>query len=93
MSGQALTVTEVARHFSDYVNRVTYRNESFVLLKGKKAVAELRPLPQGRRLGDLPSILQAAPRLSDSEAKAFACDLDEARASLGSIEERDPWAS
>lgn len=45
--GQTLSVTEAARHFAEYINRVAYRGESFVLVRGNKPVAELRPLPMG----------------------------------------------
>jgi antitoxin (DNA-binding transcriptional repressor) of toxin-antitoxin stability system len=39
------SVTEVARHFADYINRVVYRGERFVLMRGNRPVAELGPLP------------------------------------------------
>jgi hypothetical protein len=29
-----VTVTEIARHFADYLNRVAYRRESFSLVRG-----------------------------------------------------------
>ena len=90
MSTNTLTVTEAVRHFSDYVSRVAYRHESFVLCRGKKPVAELRPLPIGRRLGDLPGILQSLPRLSETDAAAFAADLEAARNALDADELRDP---
>ena len=93
MSTKVLTVTEAVRHFSDYVSRVAYRHETFVLRKGKKAVAELRPLPIGRRLGDLPSILRSVPHLSGADAAAFANDVDSARTDLAAGELRDPWGS
>jgi len=93
IKGKALTVTEAVRHFSDYINRVAYRNESFVLHKGKKAVAELYPVPSGRRLGDLPDILSSLPRLSDKETAAFAADLDAFRETTSKDELRDPWVS
>ena len=50
---QTLSVTEVARHFAEYINRVSYRGECFVLVRGNKPVAELRPLPAGKRLLEL----------------------------------------
>ena len=56
-----VTVTQVARHFADYVNRVAYRRESFTLVRGKKPLAELRPLPIGTRLSELPTLLDPAP--------------------------------
>jgi len=56
---EMLTVTEVVRHFAEYLNRVAYRRESFVLIRGNKAIAELRPLPTGKRLAG--AIRAAAP--------------------------------
>lgn len=91
MSANVLTVTEAARHFSEYISRVAYRQETFVLRKGSKPVAELRPLPSGRRLGDLSSILRTVPHLDDADT--FAEDVDAARNSLADEKSRDPWAS
>jgi hypothetical protein len=93
MNAKSLTVTEAVRHFSDYINRVAYRHETFVLCKGKKTVAELRPVPCGRRLGDLPAILRSLPHLSESDTVAFAEDIGSARVELNTKETRDPWAS
>lgn len=88
---QIVTVTEVVRHFADYVNRVAYRRESFVLVRGTKPVAELRPLPSGKRLGDLPSLLASLPRLEDDD---FGRDIDAARSELAQHEGQvDPWLS
>lgn len=84
-------VTELLRNFSDYINRVLYRRERFVLIRGGKPVAELAPLPGGTRLGELPALLDVLPRLGAEEAEAMAADLEEARSRLGSPE--DPWAS
>jgi antitoxin (DNA-binding transcriptional repressor) of toxin-antitoxin stability system len=92
MSG-TLTVTEVVRNFAEYLNRVVYRRESFVLLRGKKPVAELRPLPIGRRLAELPGLLASLPHLSAEEAGEFAGDIDSARRGLARAEVRDPWRS
>lgn len=93
MPAKTLTVTEAVRHFSDYVNRVAYRHESFVLRKGTRPVAELRPVPAGRRLGDLPAILGSLPPFSDDEAKRFLADVRKARKILSRKPPRDPWAS
>lgn len=89
--GETLTVTEVVRHFADYVNRVAYRRESFTLLRGSRPVAELRPLPAGKRLGDLPGLLASLPRLED--AAELGADLDAARLELSRGEWVDPWRS
>ncbi len=76
---QTLSVTEVARHFADYINRVSYRGECFVLMRGNKPVAELRPLPAGKRLVELPALLASLPHLSPAEATQLAGDLTAAR--------------
>ena len=90
---EALSVTEVVRHFADYINRVVYRRESFVLVRGNKPIAELRPLPMGKRLAELPGLLASLPHLPASEAEAFAADLDAARDALEGGEVHDPWRS
>ncbi len=90
---KTVSVTEVTRHFSEYINRVAYRGEYFVLLRGGKPVAELRPVPQGRRLGELPALLRSLPHLSPEEAEDLARELAEARAGLATLHVRDPWAS
>jgi antitoxin (DNA-binding transcriptional repressor) of toxin-antitoxin stability system len=92
MTTSSVTVTEAARHFSEYVSRVAYRHETFVLCKGKQPVAELRPLPAGRRLGDLPGIFRSLPHLSKAEATSLAVDIEAARNTLAG-ELRDPWES
>jgi hypothetical protein len=88
-----VTVTQVARHFADYVNRVAYRRESFTLVRGKKPLAELRPLPVGKRLSELPALFASLPRLSAAEAADFADDLSTAQAELAHAEVRDAWQS
>jgi antitoxin (DNA-binding transcriptional repressor) of toxin-antitoxin stability system len=88
-----VTVTQVSRSFADYVNRVAYRRESFMLVRGNKPVAELRPLPLGARLSELPSVLASLPQLSVAEADDFAQDLEAAHAEIAEIEVRDPWQS
>jgi antitoxin (DNA-binding transcriptional repressor) of toxin-antitoxin stability system len=88
-----LSVTEVARHFSEYLDRVQMRGESFVLVRGKRPIAELRPLPTGRRLGELPAILASLPRLSPQEAEEWGVELDAARSELGEQPLEDPWVS
>ena len=87
------SVTDVARNFAEYVNRVAFGGESFVLVRGKKPVAELRPVPVGRRLGELSGVLSSMPRLSEEEAVSFGEDLDVARRELEGVPLRDPWAS
>ena len=88
---QTLSVTEIARHFAEYINRVAYRGECFVLVRGNKPIAELRPLPVGKRLAELPALLASLPHLTSSEAAQFAADLTAAREALARVEVHDPW--
>lgn len=85
------TVTEVARHFSDYISRVVFRRERFVLLRGNRPVAELRPLHAGVPLAELPALFASFPHLDPEDAAAFEADVEAGRAALSSMPIRDPW--
>lgn len=93
MKPTSLSVTEAVRNFSDYIGRVAYRHESFVLCKGKRPVAELRPVPMGRRLGDLPEMLGSLPPLSRKDTAAWTSELESDRRSLPPMVAEGPWES
>jgi len=76
---QTVSITEAARNLSDFVNRVAYRRESFFLIRGKKPVAELRPVSSGRHLGDLPVLLASLPSLTHDEIASLRSDLGRIR--------------
>ena len=91
-----VSVTELVRHFADYVNRVAYRGERFRLTRGGKLVAELGPVAGGTRecsLMELPALVATLPSLSEDEAARFSADLDEVCRDLTSLPPRDPWTS
>ena len=90
---KTLSVTEVARHFAEYINRVAYRGECFVLVRGNKPIAELRPLSTGKRLAELPALLASLPHLSPAEATQLGDDLTAAREAFVRAEVHDPWRS
>jgi antitoxin (DNA-binding transcriptional repressor) of toxin-antitoxin stability system len=90
---QTITVTEMARHFAEYLNRVVYRGECFVLVRGNKPIAELRPLPAGKRLAELPALFASLPHLSATEAAQLADDLTAAQELLARGEVQNPWPS
>ncbi len=85
------TVAEVARHFSEYINRVVFRRERFVLFRGNRPVAELRPVHPGLLLAELPVLFEALPHLSPEDAAAFEADLKAGRKALDAEPLRDPW--
>ena len=88
---RTLTVTEAARKFAEYINRVTYRRESFILTKGNKPVAEIRPLRQGVKGSELLEILKSGPHLDQADVERFAKDIDDAREDLNKLGVGDPW--
>ena len=87
------TVTEVARNFADYLNRVAYRGEQIVLTRGGRAIAELRPVPTGVRVRDLPELFASLPKLTVEEWDAFARDIEDGRPSAAEEDFRNPWDS
>jgi antitoxin (DNA-binding transcriptional repressor) of toxin-antitoxin stability system len=90
---QRITVTEAARHFAEFLNRVAFGGEQFILLRGKKPVAELRPVIAGRGLEELPSLIQSLPPLAEGDVAEFEKDISSARTALGKTRINDPWES
>ena len=39
----SVTATQVARSFSDFINRVHYKGETFVIERGGETIAQLSP--------------------------------------------------
>jgi len=90
MNTISANVTDVARNFSDYINRACYSGEHFVLMRGGKPVAEINPLPKNRRVLELPDLLASLPRLSDNEIDNYINDMKKARDSVG-LEDGSSW--
>ena len=88
---KTLTVTEFARKLAEYINRVAYRGEKFIVTRGNKPVAELRPVSEGIKMSELPAFFASLPHLAPEDAEAFAQDIAEARRSAP-VEDYDPWA-
>jgi antitoxin (DNA-binding transcriptional repressor) of toxin-antitoxin stability system len=87
---ESVSVTELVRSFSEYLNRVVYRGERFVVLRGGKRVAEIGPMARGTTIGTLQEVLDQLPTLGP-DAEAFARDVA-AHRNLLPIE-TDPWES
>ncbi|MFH1764139.1 MAG: type II toxin-antitoxin system Phd/YefM family antitoxin [Gemmatimonadota bacterium] len=88
-----ISVTEAVRNFADFINRVAYRGEHFLLERGGRPVARLVPVPQSGRLGDLPGLLASVPGLSREEAEGLARDMADASEELPPLAEGDRWES
>ena len=90
-TAKKISMSDASRNFSDFINRVAYKGERFVLVKGSKVMAELVPSISGRKLGDLPEIFAALPRLDPTDN--FEADLAQIRNDQNAGELRDPWAT
>ena len=57
-----ITATDAARRFSEVVNRVRYRNETFVVKRGGEPVCEIVPVGSAPFTGrDLARLLRSLP--------------------------------
>lgn len=88
-----VNITDLSRNFSDYINRVSYQGERFTILKGKKPVAQISPVPKGKTLADFVAILSESATLTPEEAAAFGADLEDIRNEGNDEMLEDPWAS
>jgi prevent-host-death family protein len=58
-----ISATEAARRFSEVVNRVRYRNETFVVKRGGEPVCEIVPVRAAAFTGrELVELLRSLPR-------------------------------
>jgi hypothetical protein len=83
------SVGEIARDFEAYVNRVALHGEHFLLMRGRRAVAELRPVMPAVRLRDLPGLLASLPSLGPEGITAFEDDLAIAREQMRDLPKND----
>lgn len=88
---KSISVTEASRNFADYINRVVYKGERFVLIRGNKAVAEITPVVSGRCLKELPEIFEKIPHLSKDDF--MEKDLSDIRKTQNKGRLKNPWAS
>lgn len=90
---KTLTVTEVARNFSEVMDSVENGQEEIVLMRNHKPIARLVPEPQAQNalevLGDLYRTLDDA--TADALVKAIDSGKKQRRGTLREL--RDPWAS
>ncbi|MBC7785343.1 MAG: hypothetical protein H7144_16035 [Burkholderiales bacterium] len=88
-----ITATEAARNFSDILNRVRYRGESFIIERSGDIVAELSPRSTAATRphtgAELIELLKDLPEVDPG----FAEDVREAIRSQEVAIPRDPWES
>lgn len=86
-ASRRLTATEAVRNFSELLNRVRYRGESFVIERGGVPIGELGPAAPVRFTGaDLLALLQSLPPPDDG----YFDDVERAIADQPRLPE-SPW--
>jgi len=88
-----ITATEAVRKFSELLNAVKYRHDSFTIVRGGKPLASITPLDEpvlGKSLKELAAIMKFVPRLA-SDGESFAAELDEIIAGQPNVPEKPAW--
>ena len=61
-----LSATEASRNFSELLNRIRYRGESFIIERGGEAICEVRPAAPPRFTGaDLVTLFRSLPPVDE----------------------------
>lgn len=86
-ASRRVSATEAARNFSDLLNRVRYRGETFIIERGGEAIGELRPAAaRGMKGNELVALLRSLPRVDED----FLKTVERAARSQPSLPE-SPW--
>mgnify|MGYP001598246228 CR=1 FL=1 len=91
---KTITATEAVRKFSEILNSIKYTGNDYMIMRGGKPVATIRPAETHAKaltLGDLAGLMRALPALGD-EAERFKKDLKEARKHQPLMPEKNTWA-
>jgi antitoxin (DNA-binding transcriptional repressor) of toxin-antitoxin stability system len=90
---KTISATDAVRTFSEVLNAIKYKGESFTILRGGKPVAMIGPADHPvdvRTLKELRSYLHTLPAMEDREV--FASDLEEMIRSQPALPETSSWA-
>ncbi len=88
-----ITATEAVRKFSELLNTAKYKGEKFLIVRGGKPIALIRPLDSSdktRSLADLKGILKDLPKLGE-EAESFDRDLRKIFQNQPFLPKKSPW--
>ena len=80
---QIVKATEAVRSFSDIINRVYYKGESFDIQKGNNIVAQITPVENKSsvKVKNLDALFKNGPHLDPEDAEQFMKDVDDVRRS------------
>ena len=91
---ERITATRVVREFSELLNEVRYKSQSYIVERNGKPIARLGPvygLREGKRLKELKALLSSLPPCGD-DLEAFAEDLERIAGHQPSVPAGHPWA-
>mgnify|MGYP001594976776 CR=1 FL=1 len=89
-----VSATEAVRKFSEILNSIKYRGESFTIVRGGKPIASISPVESSSRkrlLGELKEIVKDIPHLG-AEADRFGRDLRDIVKQQPPLPKEDKWA-
>jgi antitoxin (DNA-binding transcriptional repressor) of toxin-antitoxin stability system len=89
---KTISTTDAVRTFSELLNAIKYKGESYTILRGGKPVATIGPaekLTGERTLRELALILKTLPSLEDDDT--FASDVEAIMSNQPPIPEKSPW--
>ena len=88
-----ISATRAVRDFSEVLNTIKFKGIHYIIERGGKPVASMKPIDEQtdlKTLGDLKDILKRLPRLDD-ELSAFATDLEDIRNDQPLMATGDVW--
>jgi len=91
--GKTINATEAARAFSEIINSVKYKGESYTIIRGGKPAAAIVPVKSatpGRTLKELKAIVNNLPKLG-KDADSFLKDVEAGIRSQPSMPETTAW--
>ncbi|MDI9569610.1 MAG: prevent-host-death protein [Pseudomonadota bacterium] len=89
---KTISATDAVRTFSDLLNAIKYRGESFTILRGGKPAATIGPVAGpsgGRTLKELSAFLATLPAIEEKDD--FAADLEEIIGNQPALPEASSW--
>jgi prevent-host-death family protein len=91
---ERITATRVVREFSELLNEVRYKSQSYIVERNGKPIARLVPVSdskEGKTLKELKNLLSSLPSCGD-DLEAFAADLEKIAGHQPSVPAGAPWA-
>ena len=88
-----ISATRAVRDFSEVLNTIKFKGAHYIIERGGKPVASMKPIDEKtdlKTLGELKALLKKLPRLNE-ELNAFSEDLEDIRKDQPPIAMEDLW--